>query len=166
MPSQEDTSEKPPNPNKYRGKSNVKIGGGDAEVYGNKKEMYRTTKDIERERDRMAQKQHAIGQKIANRGKMSKRLMENRRELEEFNATEEMRKDEERARSGRRPKEVYRDPDGFEIRKRLGGLEYDGTRATRNVERDGIKEPKVSVVTKDEDPKLFRQSMDMLRLKR
>jgi len=55
--------------------------------------------------------------------------------------------------------------DEYENRQVLGGLEYDAVSKVRSGENRIASEPKISVIDKEDDPKLFRQSMDMLRLK-
>ena len=89
--------------------------------------------------------------------------MENRREYETFNRNEAERENEQRLRSGRRKKMVEEKKDEYENRQVLGGLEYDAV--MRSGENRIASEPKISVIDKEDDPKLFRQSMDMLRLK-
>ena len=91
--------------------------------------------------------------------------MENRREYETFNRNEAERENEQRLRSGRRKKMVEEKKDEYENRQVLGGLEYDAASKVRSGENRIASEPKISVIDKEDDPKLFRQSMDMLRLK-
>ena len=91
--------------------------------------------------------------------------MENRREYETFNRNEAERENEQRLRSGRRKKMVEEKKDEYENRQVLGGLEYDAVSKARSGENRIASEPKISVIDKEDDPKLFRQSMDMLRLK-
>ena len=167
MPSQEVIEvEKPRSTStKYRGSSRLDL-AGEGNGYADKGEMYRTTKDIERERDRVAAKSARVAANIANRGKKSKKLMDSKKEYETFREGERAREEEKRAKSGRRSVEEYKDPDGFEKRAvGIGGLEYDATASKRDGESKVAAEPRVSVVDKDDDPKLFRQSMDMIRLK-
>ena len=47
----------------------------------------------------------------------------------------------------------------------FNGIKYDATQNKRNEER-GIAEPKQSVTLVEDDPSLFRQSMDSIKLSR
>ena len=116
--------------------------------------------------DKLALAAHSRGQRLAQRGSESRRLLTSKKEMDSFLSGEREREAASRARSGRRPKEAYEDPDGFERRRALGRLEYDApTGPARHPETKLPREPTVTTTMPDDDPSLFRQSMDMIRLK-
>ena len=129
--------------------------------------MYTTTAGAQRETDARAAKEAAEVQRRASMGKA--KMTRRRAEEAAFaidNESGEGRKGEKFniKRVSHLPKPVRKIP-FVEKPKSFNGLNYDATKNKRNGEFDR-PEPKTVEVLAEDDPALFRQSMDMVKLQR
>ena len=163
----EPIDEPPPKPGKWKGASKVSLGA--AQTADEKKDMYKTVKEVERERDEVARTKHEEGQRIAGRAARSKKLMDSRRgEEKDENVEAANRNGGKRftiATKNQLPKKEGNRVEFREVPANFNGLDYDATKKVRKDERR-LEKPKETVVDKDDDPYLFRQTMDMLKLSR
>mmetsp|Transcript_2061 Transcript_2061/g.3711 ORF Transcript_2061/g.3711 Transcript_2061/m.3711 type:complete len:569 (+) Transcript_2061:237-1943(+) len=159
-------AEKAPNPKKYKGGSSVSIGAeaGSGAAFEDKKEMYKSSAAIQREKDAKAGVEAQENARRANRGKAKKAQQRSKAEYDGYNETEEKRggKFNIKTKSRAPPKKVS----FIEKPAAFNGLDYDATTNRRNEEKTTVAEPKQSVVLAEEDPSMFRQSMDSIKLSR
>lgn len=160
-------SPKQPSADKWKNSSKVVLTAPpDNGKEWDKEEMYKTSAALQRHADESAAKQAAKAAAMANRGKAR---AQSKKEFDSYNDKEK----KERGGGGNRfnIKRVSHLPkkEGkvafVEKPRSIGGLKYDAAKGTRNEDYERA-EPKQAVVDKDEDPALFRQSMDMIKLSR
>ncbi|GMH71411.1 hypothetical protein TL16_g05643 [Triparma laevis f. inornata] len=159
-------AEKKPNPKKYKGGSSISLVAepNSGAAFSDKKEMYKSSASLEREKNAKAGAEAQENARWANKGKAKKTQQRTKAEHDGYNETEEKRggKFNIKTKSRAPPKKVsfIENPADF------NGLAYDATKNRRNEENTTIAEPKQSLVLGEEDPNMFRQSMDSIKLSR
>jgi len=168
--------EKAPNPAKWKNASKIVLTadpakGGAGEKGWDKKEMYTTSADAQRRADAEAKKAFDVGQRMANKGKkkLVGRSTQTKQEYENYNAAEGNR--EGTAQNRFNIKRVSHNAKPVkkvafvEKPRSFNGLKYDATN-NKSTGEQGRAEPKTSTVLGEDDPALFRQSMDNIKLSR
>ena len=160
--------EKAPNPAKWKGGSKVslKADPNSGAAFEDAKEMYKSSAALQRERDAEAKKNAQAAAKIANRGRKAKKQQQvARAEYEAYNDTEEKREGKFNIRRVDHKPKPKRRVQFVEKPASFNGLQYDATKNKRNNE-SMVSEPKKVVVDPEDDPALFRQSMESIKLSR
>ncbi|GMI44321.1 hypothetical protein TrCOL_g11367 [Triparma columacea] len=157
--------EKVPNPAKWKGGSKVslKADPNSGAAFEDAKEMYKSSAALQRERDAEAKRNAQAAAKIANRGRKAKKQQVARAEYEAYNETEEKREGKFNIRRVDHKPKPKRRVQFVEKPASFNGLQYDATKNKRNNE-SMVSEPKKVVVDAEDDPALFRQSMDSIKL--
>lgn len=125
--------------------------------------MYKSSAALQREKDAEANKNAKAAAKIANRGRKAWKQQEARAKFEEYNDTEGNREGNFNIRRVDHKPKPKRRVQFVEKPASFNGLDYDATKNRRNNE-SMVSEPKKSVVDAEDDPALFRQSMEAVKL--
>lgn len=159
--------EKRPNPAKWKGQSKVSLSASPSSgaAFKDVKETYKSSAVLQREKDAEARKVAVASAKIANRGRKSKKQQEAKAEYDRYNDAEKGRGGNFNIRKVSHKPGPVRKVAFVERPAKFNGLDYDATLNKRNRE-SGVSEPKKSVVDQEDDPSLFRQSMDNIKLSR